>query len=749
MCPTFYPTHRSDIDLRRRRCVTFSGLLLLTLLCLSIHSHSQPDPYLTRLYDQLNESPLQLKYRSLCPMPVGVVYVQREGEGEKEMRAHFKLMRELGFNSLKQIMVLPGWTIEQVQLIALEEGIIPWWYGEGGWEEITPELIKKVGLPATTTIADARSHKAMITYQHAHLKRRIERTIEFSKSTGETLKGHSTAYEPEVGGRGFDLTDEGRRLFFEWVRSKYKTIENLNRSWNQYHVGLQPSGSNVAFQSWEDFAKRYVGLSNNEYGHLKDILRFKVEHSLASIEKRCIALHEFDPHAPFRGGGEIGLFHPLAFYGVDMEGIAALMKNYGSFYPSIHFAWHFAETDYEITRPVYMQAALANDFFKGGWAATWESTGGPQQFSGGKGGAYFTVDSNVLKQFLFSQLAAGFKGWGSWTWSVRTAGWEAGEYGLLDRNNLVTDRAIVVGNIGRKVNELRDEIWRLRKEPMVGVLYDWNSEAIWAAMSVAGRSEFKDQPVKARIGISRALINANVPFEYVLSSDLHKGLASRYKVIYLPSITSMDEQLLSVLDRYVREGGRLVMDAPTAYYNQYGALMDTRKNSAFEKLFGVTIRDYQGSGANRIYSLNGVPVQGLIMDLQLTGAAEVAKYTSGEVAITENILGKGRAVVIGYEAGALCHLQGKTEAEQLLVQQCLGTLKPTFQCDDAIVYRLAGKERDHYFVINDGPARDVTLRFTHKNYKKLIEVMSGKELSLHDPVKVEGNSATWLVYEKR
>lgn len=717
--------------------------------CLGNPVIAQTDPFLVKLYDSLNMSPLQQKFRALSPMPIGVVYVQRQGEGEQQMREHFRQMKELGFNCLKQVMVIPGWTIEQVQMIALEEGIIPWWYGEGGWEELTPDLMKELGIASNLPVAEARAHPKMIAYQNALMKKRIEKTIQHLNATGEALKGHSTAYEPELGGRGFDLTELGKKLFLEWVRDKYKTVENLNHSWNQYHVGLQPSGSNIPFQSWQDFSGRYSKLSNNEYNHLKDILTFKVQHSVASIRKRCEYFREFDPHAVFRGGGEIGLFHPLAYYGVNMESIASLMKDYGSFYPSIHFAWHYAETKYEIARPMYMQAALANDFFKGGWSATWESTGGPQQFSGGKGGAYFTVDGGTITQFLLSQLAAGFKGWGTWCWSVRTAGWEAGEYGLLDRNNQITDRAILAGLIGKRANELRDEIWDLRKEPLVGVLYDWESEAMWASMSAAGRDEFKELPIQSRIGISRALINANVPFEYVMSNDLRKGLAGRYRVIYLPAILSLNEDLIPILKKYVEQGGRVVLDAPTGYYNQNGSLLNTRKGSDFEKLFGVVVNDYQGAGVNRAVQLEDIELHGLIMDVTNTSAKTLMKYASGRTAVTENYLGKGQAVILGYEASSLVAQPNQTNAEKILLRHALGNLKPDFQCEGAIVYRLAGEASDHYFLINDGPATQVSLRFNHDRYVKVKDVISDRELSLNTPVRINANTGLWLRFEKR
>ncbi len=677
-------------------------------------------------------------------MPIGAVYVQRPGEGETEIRTHFRTMKRLGFNALKQIITIPGWTLEQVQLIALEEGIIPWWYGEGGWEAISDTLLNRLNIPRQTPIAAIRQHPAMLAYQQHVMRQRVLRTQAYARQhPGEALSDRSVAYEPELGGRGISLTEQGQQLFKVWVRQKYGTIDSLNIAWNQQHAGLQP-GEGDPFLSWADFDKRYDKLSNKEYKHLGDILEFKVTHSLARIRQVCERYRAFDSSAVFRGGGEIGLFLPLAWYGVDLERIAGLMTAYGSFYPSIHFAWHFGEVNYELVRPMYMQAALAADFFKGGWAATWESTGGPQQFSGGKGGANFTVDEGTMTQFLLSQLAAGFKGWGTWAYNTRTAGWEAGEYALLDRHNHVTPRAERVGQLGKAANRYRDELWVARKEPLVGIFYDWHNEAVWAAMTESGRDEFKNRPVHARIGISRALMNANVPFEYVTSTDLRKGLAGRYRIIYLPAQLSLDTAMMQRLTDYVQKGGRLVIDVPTAYYDRQTALFNTDKGSIFEQTFGTVIREYQGSGVNRTFHMGGKPLIGMIASLAPTTARTLARFDSGMPAVTEHKYGKGTAVVLGYEASLACFKPNQTAFEKALVAFVLNSQPLPYKCNGALAYRLAAPKADHFFLINDGPAKTVRLTITQKRYTSGLDVLTNKPINISQPVALEANSGRWL-----
>lgn len=727
-----------------------SKFLPLLLILLPITGVAQQNhDFLHDLYDSLHDSPMQQKFKTIRPMPTGVVYLQRPGEGEEEIRQHFRLMKELGFNALKQVQAVPGWTNQQLEMIALEEGIIPWWYGEGGWETITDELLNKLGIPLNADMETIRNHPKMLEHQYQVMYDRIRRTEERVKAGGQDWPqaGRSVAYEPELGGRGTDLSPKGEKLFVEWVKEKYETIENLNFAWNQHHVYHQPAET-YPFTSWEDFDNRWKLLRTREYRHLRDILRFKVEHSLGSIKERIDEFYAFDPYHVFRGGGEMSLFLPQAHMGVDLESIAELMTDYGSFYPSIHFAWHFDPNDYELVRPFYIQSALANDYFKGGWAATWESTGGPQQFSGGKGGAGFTVDEGVMTQFILSQIAGGFKGFGLWSWSTRTAGWEAGEYALLDRNNQVTPRAIKVGQIAQAKVKYRDEIWEAKKEPLVGVLFDWENDATWAVMSIHGRDALRDEPSNARIGISRALINANIPYEYVTARDIGKGLAPRYPIIYMPQNITVSKELLAQLTEYVQQGGRLVADLPVAWYDEFTVLMPTDEGSAFEKLFGTVINDYHYSGVNVHNKIDGMPFEGFTVNQTPTTATVLANYDTGLPAITENRLGNGKSLIIGYQASKMCFTPGNQVAEAKLISYILGNDHASpYRSSDAIVYRLAHPRADHYFFINDGPEKQVTFTSDFQ-YRSITDAVTGETIRPGAPIHLNRDSGRWLRFEK-
>lgn len=733
---------------------TFYFLVLSALFSLispiSVRAQKNHD-FMHEKYDQLHDSPMQQKIRKIAPVPAGVVYIQRPGEGEVEIRWHFRTMKKLGFTNLKQIMTLPDWSHERIQLIALEEGLIPWWYGEGGWEPITDALIEKLGLPKKISMEEVRRHPKMIAYQQGVLKKRIENTIAYKKENADdrVLRGSSSAYDPTVGQRGLDLTDKGKKLFVAWAKENYRNIDTLNHAYNQHHHGLSTGGK--AFESWEDFANRWEEYDQREFRIRRDIMRFKADYGMQELQKIVDEFHDFDANAPYRAGGELGLFRPHVYFGVDFPGIADIMRDAGSFYPSIHFTWHFDQVLDELGSTVYMQASYINDMFKGGWSGGWETTGGPQQFGGerfGQENKGFTVDAAEMQQFTLSMLASGFKGWGLWSWSVRTAGAEVGEYALLDHHNEVTDRAVAVGKIAQAMQQHREELWAAHKEPMVGVFFDWDSDAMWTALSFKGQERLLYRPMQARVGLMRALINADIPYEYVNPDDLKAGLAARYPIIYLPGIIALNEDYLPVFRNYIEQGGRLVIDMPGAWMDTNSALFPRGSNSEFAKLFGTVLREYQFSGLNRDWYMADHKLVGSIGSLRPEGAEVLASFNNGKPAVTEYQLGDGKAVMIGYEAARSCFLPGNTALEEMLLKFTLGDKVSPFNVDGAVVYRLASPTVDHYFLMNEGDAKEVALEFDFYQYSNAYDAVSGEKLILDNEISLPAHGARWLRYIK-
>jgi len=722
---------------------------------MSVVSHPAEHDFRTEDWWGRRDCARQRALRNIAPMPFGAVPIVRDDMDESEVRKHFRWMNELGFNSIKQFMTCPRWPVQTLERMALEEGLCPWWYGEGGWEGMTPELCAKLGLDPADTPADLRNDPRMQDHQRQVWASRIG--YERIKMNPEQQAGfHDNGKQERPGAKAFGadalLPDWAVPHFVAWLKSAYEDdLSLLNEAWN---TDVMRGPNKGAYRSWEEVETNPWVEEAREYGRVRDVLRFKAAMKAEEVSALCQKSRERDPWEPNRVGGEMGIFLPFASRGTDMELLADAIKETGSFYPSIHLCWHFEETEFEVARPVYMQASMMVDWNKGGWTAPWESTGGPQQTSGAKAMLYpamaeeqpgFTVDEGVMTQLLLSYLAAGCKGAGLWSWNARLAGFEGGEYALLDRNEQVCERTRRVGAIANAANHYRDELWASLKEPQVGILVDFDNEAIWAAMSQRMRTLFKYRGVEGRIGAARACMQASIPFEHITGRDLEAGLAARYPVIFLPSFLGLKRSHLPLLTEYVKQGGRLVMDMPGGCYDERGRVLWTRQGTPFEQLFGCELSDLQYSGNNVDWSIEGMNLFGYTADLTPTTAKVQACYEHGKPAITENSIGKGSAVLLGWEAARACTKPGNAEAEDRLATLLLGGAEPFYRCEGPpVCYRLSGPDADHYFLVNEGEASEARFTRLPYAYATALDVLEGKEVDLSAPLPIGKDNGLWI-----
>ncbi|MFW6162269.1 MAG: hypothetical protein ACODAJ_05825 [Planctomycetota bacterium] len=80
-------------------------------------------------------------------------------------------------------------------------------------------------------------------------------------------------------------------------------------------------------------------------------------------------------------------------------------------------------------------------------------------------------------------------------------------------------------------------------------------------------------------------------------------------------------------------------------------------------------------------------------------------------------------------------------AEAAFRRHVLGPWTPPYACDGALVYRLAA---DHYFLINDGEAKEVTLDTGAYRYASAADAVTGEPLPLGAPIVLDAHSGRWL-----
>jgi beta-galactosidase len=401
--------------------------------------------------------------------------------------------------------------------------------------------------------------------------------------------------------------------------------------------------------------------------------------------------------------------------------------------------------------PHYLQARLTNDYFKGGHTNAYETTGGPVQYSGGYGNH---MDAGLMRKMMLNYLAAGNEGIAFWAWKSRPGGIEAGEYGLVGLSGRVTEWAAEAGRVIAGMDRHRREIWQAANGTELAILRSWDTETVMCCEP--RRYECEDGPspwsrgpaqqhIRALIGAGRAAVHAQLACEFVTEEEILAGIAGAYPAIYLPHVRCCSDPLLAKLQEYVTAGGRLIADVQIGFEDQWGKLRPTGPGGVVERMFGAYL-DAIGDTGSRPVTVDGVAVHGFFGDLVPTTATVLRRFDTGKPAVTEARIGRGTAVLLAIDAGRQCWRPGDLAMERLLAGHLRGNAPRRFACDMPMTFRRECAAADHYFVINDGPARSAVLQVFDRTYARVEDVLAEREIACIEgiPVEVEAYGGLWL-----
>jgi beta-galactosidase len=402
-----------------------------------------------------------------------------------------------------------------------------------------------------------------------------------------------------------------------------------------------------------------------------------------------------------------------------------------------------------------MQSLATRDANKGGVTAAYETTGGPVQYSGGYGNH---MDAGLMRRLMFSYLAAGNEVIAFWDWICRPGGIEAGEYGLVTLGGQVSDWAREAGRIAKAMARFGDELWNGSEEPELAIFRSWDSEAI--TMLEPRRFETETGPrdysrgcgqqhLRALIGAGRAAIDHQVAYEYLHEAEVMEGIAGVFPTIYLPHVRACSTRLLEALLAYIRRGGRLIADVQFAFHDPWGKMQPRGPGALATRLFGAWV-DSIHDARTRPQSVDGMPCEGFYGDVALAGARAIKRFADGRPAVTEANIGRGQAILIGFDPARQCWKPGQSAMEALLADLYRGEAPRRWWSDAPLAFRRSHAKADHWFLINDGPARTATLRVYDRTYRSGCDAVSGRPLDTAGTVSVElpAYSAAWLRLER-
>lgn len=430
-----------------------------------------------------------------------------------------------------------------------------------------------------------------------------------------------------------------QKLFREWLRTKYKTLDNLAKAWHRY-----------SFASWENV---HPPRNLTGYPESLDWLEFRVDNQFRLHKWRVDLVRRLDKRNKVTAHGVASSLEGLpsannewrSAADVDVWGFTFVASRKGS------ETWkQFHAVD--LTRA----GARGKPF----WHA--EAQAGPlwmqPQVIGRPREDGRITDPEDVRHWNLVSMAGGATGILYPRWRPLLDGPLFGAFGAFGMDGSITLRAETTGVMARWANE-HEELWKARPvRGEVGIVFVPESQFF----NFVQQGNTKNYAESAR-GVYRAFFDSNIQSDFVYIDDIQQ-----YPFLYLPYPVHLKEETAKKLIAYVERGGILVSEGLPGYFGDGGKVGTKQPNLSLDQLFGVRESNVEFTPdilENLKIEIQGMPVGGrfFIQQYEPSGGRAVGHFQDGKIAAVENKFGKGRVLLIGTFPGSSYFLQPSSETK--------------------------------------------------------------------------------------
>ncbi len=429
--------------------------------------------------------------------------------------------------------------------------------------------------------------------------------------------------------------------FQSWLRSKYGSLDNLNRTW----------GTAFWSQIYTDFDQIPVPLPSGadpNPGLALDYDRYQSFANASFLEEQLDALRKLCPKH-FVTTNNVGL--PLDT--IDMRSLYRSLDfvafdNYPGFFEM--FLRQQGKTGPLISEVIPTAVALGHDFAR--------SIKGGKPFmimeeqSGKAGQPTFSPqpEKGQVRLWTYQAVAHGANGVNYFRWDTATFGAEEYWHGMLNHDRSKSPAFEEIRQTVRELKALGPELLNSQYAAEAALIFDYDCS--WA---------LKIQPGHYALSYADQITSW-----YGAMSPGHTGIdviapgedLSPYKIVFAPVVYVLSEAQANRIRSFVENGGVFVTNFRLGAKKESSQMVRTPLPGLLRDVMGVTVEDYVPiysgkQGVKFSSSLSGPDGDcGLWADiLQPSGAEVLGTYMSGSYAgrpaVTVNSFGKGKAVYIG------------------------------------------------------------------------------------------------------
>ena len=427
--------------------------------------------------------------------------------------------------------------------------------------------------------------------------------------------------------------------FQDWLRSKYGSLDNLNRSW----------GTVFWSQIYTDFSQIPVPLPSGadpNPGLALDYNRYQSYANASFLEEQLALLRKICPRH-FVTTNNIGAPYDM----IDMRSLYANLDfvafdNYPGFFEMLMHEQTKSAVSWDY---IYTAVALGHDFAR-------SLHGKPfmimEEQSGKAGQRTFSPQpqKGQVRMWTYQAIAHGAMGVNYFRWDTATFGAEEYWHGILNHDRSKSPAFDEIKQTVKELKQLGPEVLNSGYPAKAAIVFDYDSD--WALQVQPGHSRLN---YTTQFTSWYGAIASNPSGVDVLlpGSDL-----APYKVVFTPVAYVLSEAHAAKIRAFVQNGGVFVSNFRLGVKTDTSQIVRTPLPGLLRDLMGVSVDDYvpiysAKLGVKFSSSLMGPDAEcGLWADILQPSSAEVlATYTSGayagRAAITTNNFGKGKAIYIG------------------------------------------------------------------------------------------------------
>ncbi len=471
----------------------------------------------------------------------------------------------------------------------------------------------------------------------------------------------------DVGGFKFPKSEQNLQDISNYIKQVVEHFKDFPSLYGWVPVNEPGSGilpedefSRNAMNEWKN--QETAGEYNSEGFTTLDFSkeRFLLAHNTWFLNWLTEQIQQYDPGSIIHVNNH-AIFQHVAEY--DFPKWRSFLTSLGG---SAHVSWHFSY----FSRSQYAVGMSANsEILRSGagpipWLMT-ELQGGNNTYSAFEP---MCPTKEEIAQWLWITIGSGSKGSIFWCLNPRRSGFEAGEWAMLDYLDQPSDRMQAAAAVIKVIEEnksLMEEAEVL--DSGISVLYTRESlwiEKVLQTVSISGTTYEGRQPggcMKSAIAYFEALseMGINPNFKEIGEFDFEKDDYVK-KVLILAHQISIPQKYWERLKRFVRLGGKLIVEGLSGYYDENAYTLMGRR-FPFEDLFGAVVKEFKVAGQLFEVALNDpelhLPAHLWRCTLKLSNATAVGA-SENEVLACRNAFGRGEVMWIPSLVGLGARISG-------------------------------------------------------------------------------------------